>query len=111
MNFKGKINILNDARGMWHQSCDKIDINLLGKEISHASTNYGTMMKIHGKLSYKKDLAFCKTFMTPKELQDYKDGKDVFYNEKQLLSLLKTKVYKCIILTILVKWYICQMTI
>jgi hypothetical protein len=71
MNF----NILNDARGMWHLGVNKMDINEAGKEMTIAATNYGVMMEAHRKHQYKKNLEWVSTFMSEKEIQDYKNGK------------------------------------
>lgn len=93
MNFTGHINIINDSRAMIHQKCSETTLNGAGNEMNHASSNYGEMMYKHNKLSYKKDLLWCETFMTEKELKDYKDGKDIYYSEEQLLSLVKKRNY------------------
>ena len=89
MKFKGHINILQDARGMIHQASDTRQVNTSGKDITIAYTNYEDMLKKHTKIAFKEEIEFCKTFMTEKELEDYKNGKDIYYNEKQLVSLIR----------------------
>ena len=91
MEFKGTINILQDARGMIHQASDTRQVNTSGKDIAIAYTNYEDMLKKHTKIAFKEEIEFCKTFMTDKELQDYKNGKDIYYNEKDLKRILKNK--------------------
>jgi hypothetical protein len=91
MNFKGKINILYTARGLYHQSTFDMNLNINVKESGQAFSNFGEMIKKECSNELKKELEWCKTFMTDKELQDYKDGKDIYYNEKQLKAIIKNK--------------------
>jgi hypothetical protein len=91
MEFEGTINVLNMARGMYHQSSMSLDISLNNKESCQSFGNFEETLKSGNKTELKDRIEFCKTFMSDKELQDYKDGKDIYYNEKQLLSLLNKR--------------------
>lgn len=91
MSFKGKINILYTARGMYHQTSFSKNLNLKENETSANMNNYDISSKKSNKQDLKKEISFCKTFMTEQELQDFEDGKDIYYNEKQLLTFVKQK--------------------
>jgi hypothetical protein len=91
MDFKGVINIMNMGKAMYHQTAIEIHTNLIGKETGSVYNNYEIILKDSHKTELKNRIEFCKTFMADKELQDYKDGKDIYYNEKQLINIIKNK--------------------
>lgn len=81
--FKGKKRMCSDLRGMWHPICFSIDIAGNGKPY------YGTDKGIINNLAdiFEASIAEAKSYMTPKELEQYKKNDEVCFTFSRMKEI------------------------
>jgi len=87
--FKGNINILDSSRGMYHLSSFKDEQFSNNKHSRINEGNYSQMIKDSMLDVYKDTLQFASLFMTLKELQMYKKGKQIFFSSERMKEIAK----------------------
>lgn len=89
IGFKGNVRIIPSARGMMHLSTMTMQLRSNGTDTSSNEGNFPQVLKTSLADSYKEGIEFSRAFMTSKELEDYKNGKDVFFTCKRMKQILK----------------------